>query len=86
MKDGRATTTLGDLQRTAGWVWVHCAKRNHATPLKLEVPIKRWGITASSDVLRQQARCAACGNKGATLQLPGWSSMATGFMPYPGDK
>jgi hypothetical protein len=64
--DRPATTTLGDLQRTAGWVWVQGAKCDHAAPLKLDVPIKRWGGYPSSDVLRERARCAACGHKGAT--------------------
>ena len=32
----------------------------------------RWGADASSDKLRQRARCTACGHKGATIQHPGW--------------
>ena len=32
--------------------------------------IIRWGGDASSDLLRQSARCKYCGGKGADLQHP----------------
>ena len=32
----------------------------------------RWGMDASSDVLRRNARCSACGRRRATLQHPSW--------------
>jgi hypothetical protein len=41
--------------------------------------IIRWGPDASSDVLRQRARCTACGNLGATLQHPSWGGKTLGF-------
>jgi hypothetical protein len=47
------------------------------------VPVIRWGAGASSDVLRWRARCTACGNKGATIQHPGWAGEHIGFMPFP---
>jgi hypothetical protein len=34
-------------------------------------------------VLRQRARCTACGNKGATIQHPGWGGADIGFLPFP---
>ena len=37
----------------------------------------------SSDVLRQRARCTACGNKGATIQHPSWGGADSGFLPFP---
>jgi hypothetical protein len=33
----------------------------------------RLGRDASSDVLRERARCTACAPKGASIQQPGWS-------------
>ena len=41
------------------------------------------GADASSNVLRQRARCTACGHKGATLQHPGWGGADVGFLPFP---
>jgi len=41
------------------------------------------GAGASSDRLRQRARCTACGNKGATIQHPGWGGNDVGFLPFP---
>jgi hypothetical protein len=38
---------------------------------------------ASSDVLRQRARCTRCGHKGATIQHPGWGGADIGFLPFP---
>ena len=37
----------------------------------------RWGADASSDVLRQRARCTACGRK--------WGGEGVGFLPFPAD-
>jgi hypothetical protein len=43
----------------------------------------RQGAETSSDKLRQCARCAACGHKGATIQHQGWAGEHIGFMPLP---
>ena len=45
--------------------------------------IIRWGPDASSDVLRQRARCSKCGHQGATLQIPGWVGGDIGSAPFP---
>ena len=42
------------------------------------------GAAASSDMLRQRARCTACGKKGATLQHSSWEGEYVGFQPFPG--
>jgi hypothetical protein len=34
-------------------------------------------------MLRERARCTACGSKGATLQHPSWGGNSIGFMPFP---
>ena len=49
----------------------------------LAVPVIRWGADASSDLLRQRARCMRCGHKGATIQHPGWGGADVGFLPFP---
>jgi hypothetical protein len=51
-------------------------------PLACAVAVIRWGADASSDRLRQRARCTSCGNKGATIQHPAgavmtWASCRT---------
>ena len=50
------------------------------------MPVIRWGAGTSSDVLRQRARCTACGHKGATIQHPGWGGADIGFLPFPADR
>jgi len=48
--------------------------------------IIRWGADASSDLLRNNARCTACGHKGAPLSHPGWGGTHVGFLPFPADR
>ena len=78
--------TLGDLHRATPWVWGYCEKCQHYAPLACAVPVIRWGAGASSDVLRQRARCTRCGHKGATIQHPGWGGADVGFLPFPAHK
>jgi len=44
----------------------------------------RWGMNASSDVLRKSARCGRCGFKGAVLQSPSWMGSGLGFQTFSG--
>ena len=83
MKTPRATTTLGDLHRATPWLWLNCERCQHHAPLACAVAVIRWGRDASSDVLRQRARCTACGHKGATIQHPGWGGADVRFLPFP---
>ena len=39
-----------------------------------------------SDKLRQCPRCTSCGNKGATIQHPGWAGSQIGFQPFPAER
>jgi hypothetical protein len=80
---GTANTTLGDLHRATPWVWVYCERCQHHGPLACAVAVIRWGPDMSSDKLRQSARCTRCGNKGATIQHPGWGGNDIGFLPFP---
>jgi hypothetical protein len=45
--------------------------------------IIRWGPEASSNRLRQSARCAQFGRKGVTLQHPSWRGSAVGWEAFP---
>jgi hypothetical protein len=75
--------TLGDLQRSTLWVWMHCERCQHRAPFVCAVAVIRWGADESSDKLRQCARCTGCGAKGATIQYPGWGGNDIGFLPFP---
>jgi hypothetical protein len=83
MTTPRALTTLGDLHRATPWLWLNCERCQHHAPLAWAVAVIRWGREASSDVLRERARCTACGHKGATIQHPGWGGEHIGFMTFP---
>jgi len=55
-------------------------------PVLALVPLMiRWGQDASSDMLRQSARCTICGRKGTKLQHPSWGGSDVGFQPFPTD-
>ena len=77
--------TLGQLHRPPGWTWVYCAARGcpHHAALALAPLVIRWGADASSDCLRERARCTRCGHLGATLRHPSWidSDVKEGGMP-----
>jgi hypothetical protein len=75
--------TLGELQRATPWVWLWCEGCQHHAPLACAVAVILWGPDASSDKLRNGARCTSCGSKGATLQHPGWAGNHIGFQPFP---
>jgi hypothetical protein len=51
--------------------------------MALAAPVILWGTDAPGDVLRQCARCTACGHKGATMQHPTWGGNSVGFLPFP---
>jgi hypothetical protein len=80
--------TLGQLHRPPGWVWVYCTRyaqlcQDHA-PMALAPLVIRWGSDTSSDMLRRCACCTRCGNKGATLQCPGWvANGVADWAPFP---
>lgn len=77
--------TLGQLQRAHPWCWLWCERCQHSAPFAFAAAVIRWGPDASSDVLRQRARCSACGRKGAKLQHPSWDGKEMGFLPFPVD-
>lgn len=77
--------TLGELRRSTAWMWVCCAGRGctHHAPMAFAPLIIRWGAEASSDQLRQCARCSRCGHQGATLRHPSWINLEVGEQPFP---
>ena len=77
------TPTLGELQSATPWVWLWCERCQHHAPLACAVAVIRGGADVSSDRLRQRAHCTGCGNKGATIQHPGWGGTEVGFLPFP---
>jgi hypothetical protein len=78
--------TLGELQRDTPWVWVYCERRTcrHHAPMAIAPAVILWGPNASSNVLRQRARCSKCGHLGdAALTHPSWGGSGIGFAPFP---
>ena len=71
--------TLGDLQRSTPSVWLWCERCQHHSPLACAAAVIPWGAGASSDLLRERARCTACGRKGAKLS---WAGERVGFEPF----
>lgn len=81
-----AVPTLGELQRGASWVWMYCEQRQclHRAPMAVAPAAILWGLNASSNVLRERARCTCCGHLGdAALKLPSWGGLAQGFESFP---
>jgi len=75
--------TLAELREHSAWVWLWCERCQHHAPVAFVPLMIRWGANASSNKLRQCARCSVCGRKGATLQHPGWVDTNVGFQPFP---
>jgi hypothetical protein len=76
---------LEKLRRSSCWWWIICENLTcrHRTQAALTPLIIRWGLGASSDLLRRSARCSRCGRKGMTLQHPAWVGGELGWAPFP---
>ena len=79
---------LAQLRKHHCWLWLNCPHRQclRRAPMALAPLIIRWGPDASSDVLRQRARCSRCGHKGATLQMPSWAGSEVGLAAFPAER
>jgi hypothetical protein len=86
MRHEGTVSTLQELHRTSCWWWAHCTNSAclHRAPVTIVPLIIRWGPEASSNRLRQSAKCARCGRKGVTLQHPSWCGSAVGWGGVPG--
>jgi hypothetical protein len=68
--------TLGEMRAHTCWVWLYCEGMpggiwcHHSAPLALAIPIILYGSNASTNALRQRARCTKCGRLGASLRHP----------------
>lgn len=82
--------TIGQLAAHVDWTWLDCNGCGHRTAIRYAPLIERYGADASSDVIRRNARCKACGHKGARLFHPSWNGGkkggVKGWAPFPVDE
>lgn len=88
MRHGPATTTIADLMADpAGW-WQLCCTRSHCRRVvasDLKVFAAKWGADASSDMIREKARCSVCGQRGVELTHPSYMGRDQGWAKFPGE-
>jgi hypothetical protein len=54
----------------------------HSMPLAQALFAIRWGMDASTDLIRKRLRCSKCGRKGGVaLKRPSWN--ARGYVKWP---
>ena len=84
-RDDPPNQTLGQLNCSPGWAWFYCnnPKCAHRSPLPFAPFAIRWGAGVSGDVLCRNLKCSVCGHRGASLSVPSWRDMQTGFEPFP---
>lgn len=77
--------TLQELHETTPWIWLYCADHQcgHHIATTLAWAVIKYGPDASTNVLRENARCAVCGKKGALIQLPSWHNAIEGVAKFP---
>lgn len=70
--------TIGDLLRSHSpkWFWAYCLGRQGGSPCCYVRPIPlapfaiRWGMDASSDMIRRNLVCTRCGHRGVQMVGP----------------
>lgn len=78
--------TIGQLLTTdLKWMFSYCEHIGcgHSAPIALAPLAIRWGMDASTDVIRERLRCSKCGKKGVALKRPSWNWR--GYAVWPGD-
>jgi hypothetical protein len=75
--------TLASLRRSTCWLLLYCKACPHHARQALAPVIIRWGPDASSNLLRQHARCSHCGARGGTLMHPSFAGEHIGLSPFP---
>lgn len=80
--------TLAQIQRSTPWVWMNCTdyQCGHHVAITLAWAVILFGPDASSDLLRRNGRCQACGKRGASLQSPSWIGTEQGFAGFPHER
>jgi hypothetical protein len=84
--DPPSVPTLGELHREPGWWWLICETCLHTRAIPLAPFVIRWGRHASSDVLRRNARCSACGHRGAVMRHPSFYDSGVRYQPFPAEQ
>lgn len=62
--------SLGELQRTTPWVWLHCERCQYHAPLACAVAVIRWGADASSDRLDNAPGAARAAIRARRSSIP----------------
>jgi hypothetical protein len=69
--------TIGEFLGTdAKWCWAYCERIGcgHSAPIALAPFAIRWGMGASTDLIRERLRCSKCGRKGGVaIKRPSWN-------------
>jgi hypothetical protein len=68
------------------WFWIKCTRCPHMSAVAIAPYIIRWGPDGWQDMMRETARCSACGKRGVALQHPSWGGSDTGWAPMPIDQ
>lgn len=76
--------TLRQLRRSAPWFWLDCRHCRARRPVLLVHLMLAFGVDASSNRVRSQARCKVCGHQGVDTFHPSWADSQTGFAGFPG--
>jgi len=58
------------------WMFGYCERIScgHSMPIALAPFAIRWGMDASTDLIRERLRCSKCGAKGVALKRPSWNA------------
>jgi hypothetical protein len=68
------------------WLWAHCQRMSccHYAPVALAPFAIRWGMHASTNMLRERLKCSKCGKKGeVALTRPSWAGQDQGWQAWP---
>lgn len=76
--------TMRELRRNTSWFWFDCRACKARRPVLLVHLMLAFGVDASSDRVRSQARCRVCGQQGVDTYHPSWVDSETGFQLFPG--
>lgn len=84
LEPGPVPTIGGMLRTDLKWMWSYCERIGcgHSAPIALAPFAIRWGMHASTDLIRERLRCSKCGCKGGvSLKRPSWN--ARGYAKWP---
>ena len=77
--DNSTVATIGDLLDSIGpnWTWAYCIDMTcgHRVAIPLAPFAIRWGLDASTDLIRRNLICSHCGHKGAQIIRPSYNGL-----------